>query len=508
MRIQNEAIGLAPCIAGGGTVAIDVQVGYIMAVSANPQDSATLVNDVHSALNPTSMRVVCPSTTEEIIALIRAAKQSGSGFSICGGRHAMGAQQFYNGGVLLDLRGMNRIIDLDMERGLARAEAGIQWPDLILGLLRMQKLREPNRAPRWGVAQKQTGADSLTLGGAISANIHGRGLLMGPIVSDVEAFTLLGSLGEPMTCSRTENAELFSLVIGGYGLFGVIADVTLRLTPRRTVRRAVRIIDIEEAVLAAERRIREGFLYGDFQFDIDPMSPDFLTKGVFSGYCPVDGDPDPPADQRTLAREDWINLLTLAHVDKARAFTVYAQHYLATDRQLYHSDTHQLSEYLDQYHDEVDRRIGAAHPGTEMITELYVPPERLVEFLKSAARFLVEESAQVIYGTIRLIQPDTETVMSWARQRFACIIFNLHIDHVPPAIERAARALCGLIDLASNLGGTYFLTYHKFATPQQLERCYPRAREFFAAKRRIDPTGVFQSDWYQHYAPHFQSTNS
>lgn len=416
----------------------------------------------------------------------------------------MGGQQFLAGGELLDLRAMNRILELDMERGLVRAEGGIQWPELIQDTLDAQRRREPSRSPRWGIAQKQTGADTLTLGGALSANAHGRGLLMGPIVSDVEAFTLVRPGGDAIVCSRTENAQLFSLAIGGYGLFGVIADVTLRLAPRRTVRRVVRVIDIDEAIHAAERRIRDGFLYGDFQFDIDPQSPDFLTKGVFSGYCPVEGDPAPPEQQRALSREDWLHLLTLAHNDKKQAFTLYAQHYLATDRQLYYTDTHQLSEYLEDYHCEIDQRLRAPNRGSEIITEVYVPPERLVEFLRAAASLLVEQAVPVIYGTIRLIQPDEETVMAWARHRFACIIFNLHVDHVAASIERAADAFRSLIDLAFDLGGSYYLTYHRFATPQQLERCYPRVREFFAAKRRLDPSGVFHSDWCQHYAPYFE----
>jgi FAD/FMN-containing dehydrogenase len=462
------------------------------------------VNDVHSALNPARVRVHRPTTADEVCAFICAAASSSARVALCGARHAMGGQQFADDGELLDLRGMNRVLTLDLNRGLVRAEGGIQWPDLIRTILVIQRTREPDRTPRWGIAQKQTGADTLTLGGSLSANVHGRGLRMGPIVNDVESFTLIDANGQLITCSRSENAELFSLAIGGYGLFGVIADVTLRLTPRRTLRRVVRVIDIEDAVNAAARRIRQGFLYGDFQFDIDPKSADFLTKGVFSGYCPVDGDPEPPPEQRVLSREDWLRLLMLAHTDKSRAFMLYAQHYLATDGQLYKSDTHQLSEYIEDYHREVDRQTGSTHRGSEMITELYVPPRSLVTFLRAAAKLLIERQTPVIYGTIRLIRPDTETVMAWARRRFACIIFNLHIDHVAESLERAAGSFRDLIDLACDLGGGYYLTYHRFASPSQLARCYPRVSEFFAAKRRFDPDGLFQSDWYRHYAPHFE----
>jgi FAD/FMN-containing dehydrogenase len=466
------------------------------------------VNDVHSTWNASRVRLHRPSTRDEVSDIVLATLRSGSHLAMCGGRHAMGGQQFADGAALLDMRGMNRIVDFDAARGLVRAEAGIQWPDLIRGILNEQRRLDPHRPARWGIAQKQTGADSMTLGGSLAANIHGRGLLMAPIVSDVECFTIIGPHGDPVTCSRTENADLFSLAIGGYGLFGVIADVTLRLAPRRTLRRVVRVIDIEEAVPAAERRIADGFLYGDFQFDIDPRSPDFLTKGVFSAYGPVEGNPEPPACGRVLTRDDWLNLLTLAHTDKTRAFTMYAQHYLATDGQLYRSDTHQLSEYIEGYHHEVDERTCAPHPGSEIITELYVPPERLVEFLHRAARYLTGRRTPVIYGTVRLIQPESDTVLAWATQRLACIVFNLHVDHVPAAIGHAAQSFRGLIDLASGLGGSFYLTYHRFAAPGQMERCYPRVREFFDAKRRHDPAGVFQSDWYRHYAPHFDDASA
>lgn len=461
-----------------------------------------IVNDVHSGLNPTRMHVHRVASADDVAGVVRAAARDRRRVAICGGRHAMGGQQFAADAELIDLGGLNRIVDFDLARGLLTVQAGIQWPELIAGMLQWQAERAPGPA-HWAIAQKQTGADKLSIGGALAANIHGRGLQMGPIVEDVESLKLIGPDGDAITCSRSENADLFALAIGGYGLFGVIVEATLRLAPRRTLRRMVRIIDIEEAVAAAERRIEEGFLYGDFQFDIDPASPDFLTKGVLCGYCPATGDPPPATEQRALSRDDWEHLITLAHSDKAKAFSLYAQHYLATDGQLYHSDLHQLSTYLDDYHAEVERRLGQRHCGSEVITELYVPPERLTRFLRAAARFLVARRADVIYGTIRLVQPDRDTVLAWARERMACIIFNLHVGRSAASRRRNATTFRGLIALAAELGGSYYLTYHRYATADQLKRCYPRAAEFFAAKRRLDPNRVFQSDWYRYYAPNF-----
>ena len=186
----------------------------------------TTVNDVHSRLNPTVVAgVVRPRDVDEIAAALRTAASRGLPVAVAGGRHAMGGQQFCAGGLLLDMRGMDRPISLDRERGLLEMEAGAMWPGVIAATRTMQ----PEGGIRWGIRQKQTGADDLTLGGSVSANGHGRGLTMRPIIDDVEALTVVTADGEVVRCSREEEAELFSLVVGGYGLFGVIATVTLRL---------------------------------------------------------------------------------------------------------------------------------------------------------------------------------------------------------------------------------------------------------------------------------------
>ena len=455
-----------------------------------------LVNDVHSALNPTVVsRIERPASASDVQGIVRRACAARESLCVCGARHAMGGQQFAAGRSLVDMRGMGRVLSMDHDRGLVTAESGIAWPALMDGYLALQRAAAPGAEPRWGIAQKQTGADELTLGGALAANAHGRGLTMPPIVADVESFRIATAQGDIVQCSRSENADLFSLAIGGYGLFGIVTDVTLRLVPRVPVRRVVRMIDIDDAVNAARRRIEAGFTYGDFQFDIDPSSREFLTKGVFSCYEPAPGA-TPPAQVTELSPQDWERLLLLAHTDKPAAFTRYAQHYLATDGQLYWSDTHQLGTYLDGYHERIDAALGSPCRCSEMISELYVPHERLIDFLHAAARMLAERGADVIYGTIRLIRKDSDTFLPWARQDQACVIFNLHVKHTPEGIDHAAGSFRALIDLALERSGSFFLTYHRWATRDQLLAAYPQIPEFLARKRHLDPAGTFRSDWH------------
>ena len=68
------------------------------------------------------------------------------------------------------------------------------------------------------------------MGGTLSANAHGRDLDVMQVVDVVQRFRLMLADGEVVEVSRAEQPELFSLVIGGYGLYGVILDVTLKVT--------------------------------------------------------------------------------------------------------------------------------------------------------------------------------------------------------------------------------------------------------------------------------------
>ncbi len=244
-----------------------------------------VVNDVHSALNETTVHSIhYPELTAEVIALIKQAKRGHLAVSICAGRHAMGGQQFGAGTFLIDMSRMNEILAFDRRRGMIEVEAGIQWPELVGYLLKAQ---EGDRH-QWGIIQKQTGTSRLSIGGALSANAHGRALTCKPIIDQVESFLLIDADGKMKRCSRRHNPELFRLVIGGYGLFGVITQIQLRLGTRMRVRRDVEIISINNLVEKFQERIKAGYLYGDFQYSTDKISENFMREGIFPTYAPVD----------------------------------------------------------------------------------------------------------------------------------------------------------------------------------------------------------------------------
>src|SRR5439155_25075740 len=102
--------------------------------------ASILVNDIHSKLNATRVdRVVAIDSEATLRAALTTARAEGKPVCVAGGRHAMGGQQFAADAVLLDIRPMRRIIGLDAEHGIVAAEAGIELPELIEGLIAMQR---------------------------------------------------------------------------------------------------------------------------------------------------------------------------------------------------------------------------------------------------------------------------------------------------------------------------------------------------------------------------------
>ena len=460
-------------------------------VGASPLE----LNDAQSGLNPTVVReIVTPARTEDVAAAVRRAARDGLAVSVSGSRHAMGGQQFATDALHIDMRGMRGLLQLDGERGTVTAEAGMEWAELLPAMVDLQAGRDR----QWGIRQKQTGSDHLSLGGAVASNIHGRGLHQRPLVEDIESLTVVDAAGEIHVVDRASAPEWFSLIVGGYGLFGVVTSVRLRLAPRQVLRRHVSLVRTDELMPAFGERIAAGHLFGDCQFSIDERSPDFLRLGILSTYGPAPDATAIPDGQLGLSREEWGKLLYLTHVDRAAAAKAYVAHYTQTDGQLYWSDLHQRSEYVGGYHRLLDPAIRASVPGSDIITEIYVPRDRLTAFMADAAAAFREGAAPIVYGTIRLVEPDDETVLAWAREPWACVIFNLHADHDEAGLAEAVTEFRRLIDLGIAHGGSYYLTYHRFADRRQLEACHPRFGEFLEAKARLDPALRFQSDWYRH----------
>jgi FAD/FMN-containing dehydrogenase len=400
----------AGCVTAG---AMRVQSPYASAIA--PVEAGLVVNDLHSQLNTTRVAaIVKPRTVEELQAAVMGARAAGRSVCVAGGRHAMGGQQFGDAAVLVDTRALNRFLCLDAEKGVIDVEAGMQWPELIQQLAAAQE----GQAKQWGIYQKQTGADRLSIGGALACNAA---------ASCTATISSLSTARETASCAAESSR------------------VTSRLNPDT------------------------------------PLTPN-----------PTRFNP-----------EDWARLTFYSHTHKRLAFNAYSSRYLKTSGQIYWADSHLSAAYVDNYHDALDQATAAEFKATEMIAEIYVERPKLAAFMDDAREILRDREANVIYGTVRLIEQDDETFLAWARKPYACVIFNLHVEHTPEGVASAVDAFRALIDLAIEHGGSYYLTYHRWARRDQVERCYPQMPEFLSLKRRRDPAELFQSNWYRHYRSMF-----
>jgi FAD/FMN-containing dehydrogenase len=124
-----------------------------------------------------------------------------------------------SGGVMIRMRGLNKMIQFDRERGLLRAEAGVTLSE-ILELV----------VPEGWFLPTTPGTRFVTLGGAMANDIHGKNHHgAGAIGCHVRQFCLLRSDGSRLECASGQNEPLFRATIGGLGLTGLILWAEIQL---------------------------------------------------------------------------------------------------------------------------------------------------------------------------------------------------------------------------------------------------------------------------------------
>jgi FAD/FMN-containing dehydrogenase len=192
-------------------------------------------------------------------------------------------------------------------------------------------------------------------------------------------------------------------------------------------------------------------------------------------------------------------LLEIAHRDRGSAYRRYAKLELSKDRNVEWSDLHQLSTYPAGYHQEIEKRLGADFVGADLILEVYVPRNELISLLEEARRTLLASELRLIYGAIRFIEPDKDSYLAWAKKRYACVVFSPHTSVETQDLKKTADTCRQLIRAATKRSGSFYLTYNRFATREELASAYPQFQDFLKLKRQYDPREMFESDWYRYY---------
>jgi FAD/FMN-containing dehydrogenase len=164
-------------------------------------------------------RTVAPRSEAEVLELFEQAKREGLSLAFRGAGRSYGDAALNGRGLVMDMRGLDRMLNWDAEHGIVEAQGGLT----IEGLWRrtLEDGYWPAVVP---------GTMAPTLAGCLSMNIHGKNhFAVGPIGDHVLDFDLLTPNGQKLRCSPTENADVFRAAIGGLGLLGAITRVRLKL---------------------------------------------------------------------------------------------------------------------------------------------------------------------------------------------------------------------------------------------------------------------------------------
>jgi glycolate oxidase len=214
--------------------------------------------------------VVTPRTEEEVIRLLATADElripvtpQGALTGLSGGALAV------SGGIALDLRFLNRIVEIDRENQYVVAEPGVVTQTLQEAVEAVGLFYPPDPASR----------GSCTIGGNIAENAGGPRAAKygttGRYVSGLRVVLPGGRLLDLGGKNRKDVAgyDLVSLFVGSEGTLGVVTRATLRLLPLPTHRRLLwASFAAEEAALSAVARL--------FEAGREPSACEFMERSA------------------------------------------------------------------------------------------------------------------------------------------------------------------------------------------------------------------------------------
>jgi len=416
--------------------------------------------------------------------LLARAKEKNLPVSIAGARHSMGGHTIAPAGIVIDMLPFHALA-LDKPRKILRAGSGARWIDIERYL----------DAESLSVGVMQSNND-FSVGGSISVNCHGWQPDAPPISSTVESFRLMKADGSIVQCSRNENAELFSLVLGGYGLFGIILDVELRVVPNECYAQETAIVAVTDYVAHYEDAMRNpagvGMAYG--RLCVAPGDA-YFREAILSVFKRVPEETYPIPKLSTKGMPALRRAVYRAQVasDSGKALRWDLERYLGEQFGSGLCSRNQLqNEGAFVYAD-------GTNTSTDILHEYFVPYGKLAEFLESARAIIPDYDVDLLNVTIRNVKQDSDSFLRYADQdMFAFVmLFSQPMNETAEVCMRDVTRK--LIDAALACSGRYYLPYRLHATKEQFEQAYPQGGEFFAKKREFDPDERFQNRFYLEY---------
>jgi FAD/FMN-containing dehydrogenase len=421
----------------------------------------------------------------QLQSLFRRARAQRARVAIAGARHSMGGHTIYPDGIIVDMLPFHRM-ELDSDKRILRVGAGARWREIVPWL----------DVRGYSVAVMQSN-DDFSVGGSISVNCHGWQHDHQPIASTVLSLRLMKADGSIVTCSRDVNVELFSLVLGGYGLFGVILDVELKVVPNERYKAESEVIASDQYVGRFMDKVRGspdiGMVYG--RLSIVPGEKTFLREAILTVFrlapCTREEIPALAASGLNSLRRQVFRAQIGS--DKGKEIRWQAEKTLGeqvTNRYVSRNQLFNEGAGIYQEHN-ADR--------TDILHEYFIPPDRVAAFLDRARAIVPKHHGDLLNVTIRNIMEDTDTFLRYANQELFAFVMLFNQPRTRDADTRMEEMTRELVDAAIACGGRYYLPYRLHASKGQMARAYPNAAAFFERKRHYDPEEIFQNQFYITY---------
>ena len=446
--------------------------------------------DDASGLNLTKVHSIIqvPSHKDDIVLQLRNileyAEKNNKRISIAGAKHSMGGHTIYPDGILLNMRPYSSM-SLDTVNNILTIGSGALWSDAL------QYLNKYDRS----VSVMQA-FSSFSIGGSISVNGHGWQHNAPPVSSTIVSFSIMKADGQILECDRINNEELFGLAIGGYGLFGIILDIKLRVVDNRNLKfksykfRSDEYIDHFEEYVDNDPSVQ--LVFGRLNISNKRFLQEATLNIFRSSPEDIDHQNDITEDERSVQLKRLVFRSTV-NSEYGKRLRWNLENNL---RELSSKLTFTRNQVLN---DNVSIVKNNDSTSTDILHEYFIPRRNLDQYIEGLKQILPNEKLDLLNITIRNVYPDTDSFLRYAdEEMFAFVmLFNQRND---PEHEMEMRALSNsLARLTHSLDGTYYLPYRLHVDKTLFKKMYPQSDEFFRLKLKYDSEEIFQNRFYLYY---------
>ncbi len=420
---------------------------------------------------------------KQLAELLEYARTNHLKISIAGARHSMGGHTIYPNGVVIDMLPFNRMA-LDETRNILHVQAGARWRDVIKFL----------NARGRSVAVMQSN-DDFSIGGSLSVNCHGWQFDCPPIASTVESFRLMLASGKIVSCSRAENPDLFSLVLGGYGLFGVILDADLRIVQNERYKiERIPVSAADYADIMAQKTAGAtdvAMVYGR----LCVTDPNFLREGILNVFHRV-----PSTNVLITPLDEQKNWELERLIFRGGVGSEYGKE-LRWDAEKYFSSvlSGTFFDRNDILYEPSDWFSDHSTNSTDILVECFVPPNQFAPFVEEMRKIIPANRADLLNVTVRDVNVDRDTFLRYADKEMISLVMLFSQKRNAEGEAQMASLTRELVAAALKHDGRYYLPYRLHATQEEFAEAYPQAKAFFSLKRKYDPDELFQNEFYLKY---------